>query len=331
MKQVEGCDPAHLSDDILTSCEPVVLKAMASDWPIVKAGQHSPASAVNYLQRFDNGATIVASHGAPGIKGRVFYNEEMTGPNIQLERTKLDNVLDRLIAHMADAEPPLCYVASTTVDACLPGFQAENDMNCLEGLDALASIWIGNQARIAAHYDLPDNLACVAVGERRFTLFPPEQLKNLYVGPLDVTPAGQPVSLVDFHNPDFVMYPKFREALDAAQVAELEAGDAIFIPSMWWHHVESLSSFNVLVNYWWRQSPAYMGPPVNVLQHALLAIRDLPPEQKKIWKNIFDHYVFDNGEATVGHIPKKNRGTLGPMTDTAARRIRAFLLNRLNR
>ncbi|MDT1899301.1 cupin-like domain-containing protein, partial [Acinetobacter baumannii] len=80
------------------------------------------------------------------------------------------------------------YVGSTTIDGALPGFRAENDVD-LGPRDPLASIWIGNRTRIAAHYDLPDNLACVAAGRRRFTLFPPGQQHNLYIGPIDLPPA----------------------------------------------------------------------------------------------------------------------------------------------
>ena len=61
-------------------------------------------------------------------------------------------------------------------------------------------------------------------------LFPPDQFRNLYLGPIDNTPAGRAVSMVDFHAPDFNAYPRFREALRHALVAELAPGDAIFIP-----------------------------------------------------------------------------------------------------
>ena len=98
---------------------------------------------------------------------------------------------------------------------------------------------------VAAHFDFNDNIACVAHGRRRFMLFPPEQLENLYVGPLEFTPQGVPISLVDVHNPDLARYPRFERAVAAAQVAELEAGDAIFIPYMWWHSVRSLEPFNI--------------------------------------------------------------------------------------
>ena len=160
-------------------------------------------------------------------------------------------------------------MGSTTVDTCLPGFRDANDV-ALGDRQALMSIWIGNRTCIAAHHDLPDNLACVVAGRRRFTLFPPSELPNLYIGPLDFTPAGQAVSLVDFARPDLEKFPKFAQALARAQVVELQAGDAVFIPSMWWHHVEALDAFNVLVNYWWRQSPAHMDSPMNALLMACL-------------------------------------------------------------
>ena len=150
----------------------------------------------------------------------------------------------------------LIYVGSTNVDNWLPGFRAENDIN-LHAQTPLASLWIGNQSRVAAHYDFPTNIACSVAGHRRFTLFPPEQLENLYVGPVDFTPAGQPISTVDFAQPDYAKFPRFKDALRHARVADLEPGDAILVPSMWWHHVEALESVNVLVNYWWRRTFFY--------------------------------------------------------------------------
>jgi ribosomal protein L16 Arg81 hydroxylase len=222
------------------------------------------------------------------------------------------------------------YVGATTVETCLPGFLADNRID-LGGRDALASIWIGNATRVAAHYDLPDNLAVVAAGRRRFTLFPPDQLANLHIGPLDFTPAGQAISLVDFKQPDLERFPKFAQAMAHAQVAELGPGDALFIPSMWWHHVEALESFNVLVNYWWRQSPDYMDTPTNAMMHAILSVRDLPPAQRRAWQELFRHYVFEADEETLAHIPATARRVLGPLDEDTARALRAQLLKKLNR
>ena len=255
-----------------------------------------------YLLGFYANAAVGVGYVAPEDAGRFFYNDDMSGFNFDREMAPLDQVLAEILRNEHADEARTCYVGSTKIDACLPGFRAENDVD-FGDRSPLASFWLGSQSRIAAHWDLPDNLACCAVGRRRFTLFPPEELENLYVGPLHMTPSGREVSLVDFHHPDFDKYPRFRKALERAQVAELEPGDALFVPSMWWHQVEGLDSLNVLINYWWRQSPSYMGTPVNALNLALLTIRDLPVEQRKAWQNMFRYYVFDADDDTFDHIP----------------------------
>ena len=334
IREISGMHAGSLDGEILASTEPIVLRGLVAAWPLVnlararQAGDRRAAAA--YLLRFYRGAPVVALLGAPEIAGRYFYNDDLTGFNFSSLRATLAKVLEELDDHRDDAAPPAIYVGSTMIDQCLPGFQAENTLD-LGGRDALASIWIGNRSRIAAHYDLPDNLACVAAGRRRFTLFPPDQLANLYVGPLDFTPAGQPISLVDLHQPDLKAHPGFSEALRHAQVAELGPGDALFIPSMWWHHVEALDSFNILVNYWWRQSPGYMDTPTNTLLHALLSMRELPPEQRAAWRELFRHYVFDSDGSEAAHIPPGARGVLAPFDADAARRLRVQLLNKMNR
>ena len=330
VKEVRGVQPDAVPAEILTSTEPLLLKGLVSDWPFVKAGLKSATAASDYLLKFYANATVGAGYLPPEDAGRFFYNDDMSGFNFDQGMSKLDQVLAEILEHEHTEDARSCYVGSTKVDACLPGFRAENDVN-FGDISPLVNFWLGNRTRIAAHCDLPDNLACCAVGRRRFTLFPPEELENLYIGPLHITPSGREVSLVDFHDPDFDKYPRFRKALESAQVAELEPGDALFIPSMWWHHVEGRDSLNVLINYWWRQSPSYMSTPVNALNLALLTIRDLPADQRKVWHNIFQYYVFDADDDMFEHIPEPVRGPLGPIDEQTARQLRADLLNRLNR
>ena len=319
----------QLSDELLASDQPVIIRALVADWPATSACQQSPKQALDYLQRFDAGHQLTACLGGAECDGRVFYNSDMSGFNFRSERMPLAHALRQLAVNAALEKPPLMYIASTNIDRWLPGFRDHNEIAGLAAKQPLASIWLGNRSRIAAHYDFPSNIACCVAGRRRFILFPPEQLPNLYVGPLDFTPAGQPISLVDFKNPDYLRFPKFRTALKSAQLAELEPGDALLIPSMWWHHVEALDSFNVLVNYWWRNSPTFMGAPLGALQHALLALRNLPPEQRKVWRGIFDHYIFDPPAAQLDHIPESARGVLNPIDSDAAAAIRASLLRSL--
>jgi len=327
IRELHGVTPSDLNDDLLASAEPLVLRGLVARWPAVQA---SGNSANAYLRRFCRDATVVAMLAPPDIGGRIFYNEDLSGFNFTSVHTRLDQVLHELERHRDNPHPPTIYVGSTTIATALPGYVEQNSLD-LGQRDALASIWIGNRVRVPAHYDLPDNLACVTAGRRRFTLFPPTQLENLYVGPLDFTPAGQPISLVDLHQPDLERFPRFSEAMRHAQSAELEPGDAIFIPSMWFHHIEALEPVNLLINAWWRQTPDYVDSPLSTLRLALMTLRDLPEKERRVWQHHFQHFVFGADATTWAHIPEAARGLLGPIDDTLSRQARAQLLTQLKR
>ncbi len=333
MRTLDGLQRDALPLEALVAAgEPVVLRGIARDWGLVQAGSRSVQAALAYLRGFDAGVPVQYSFGGPEIEGRPFYNHDFTELNFEVRRGLLTQVLDEIADTLDDPTPPTYYVASLLIERALPGFAQANDAGLAgQGIDASASIWIGNRVTASCHYDTPDNLACCAVGRRRFTLFPPEQIDNLYPGPLEPTPGGQVVSVVDVDRPDFERHPRFRDALASAQTAVLEPGDAIFIPSMWWHHVRSLEPFNVLVNYWWRSVPGFLSSPLPALQHAMWALRDLPPRQKQAWAKIFDYYVFGPAERAGQHLPDAARGELAPFDETQARRTRAQLLSRLNR
>ena len=312
--------------DVLSSSRPIVLRNLISHWPIVDSAANGNSSAAQYLQQFDKNIPLTVYRGEPEADGRIFYNDDMTGFNFERLSMPMTKVLDALFSSADAVEKAASYyVGSTMLDHWLPGFRKDNDLK-LEALEPLVSLWFGNKSKIAAHYDFPNNIACNVAGRRRFTLFPPDQADNLYVGPIDFTPSGQAISLVDTSNPDLEKFPKYKIAAEASLCAELEAGDAIFIPSMWWHHVQALESFNVLVNYWWRSTPAYLGSPANALQHAVMALHGLPVEQKKVWKEIFNQYVFNDNEQSFDHIPEHARGVLSKVDLEMAKAIRARLV-----
>jgi hypothetical protein len=331
VREVAGIDPAALPDALLDATEPLVIRGLAKAWPAVQAALESDAAVAGLLRRHWRDATVNAWIGQPEIRGRFFYDEAFSGFNFRAERQPFGAVLDALAACADQPGDPAIYVGSTTVDACLPGFREHNDLGFAADLQPLMSIWMGNRTRVAAHQDLPANLACVVAGRRRFTLFEPAEVANLYVGPLDFTPAGQPVSLVDITAPDLERFPRYADAARRARGAELGPGDAILIPSLWWHHVEATGPFNLLVNYWWRRTPAHMDAPVAALLHTMMCVRELPPEQRAAWRVLFEHYVFGADASTAAHIPEHARGVLAPLDADASRRLRAQLLQKLNR
>jgi hypothetical protein len=324
--EVAATSPEVLDAQLRAADSPFIVRGLVKDWPLVEAGNRSAQEARDYIVRRRRDRPFTVSVGEPGSGGRLFYDAAMA-MNFRTMRAKLPEIFARIDA-LGDAELPI-YLASIDMHEYFDGLHEANHVDLGERI-CLSSIWMGTRTRIAAHNDIPDNLACVAVGRRRFTLFPHEQFRNLYLGPIDNTPAGRAVSMVDFHNPDFTVHPRFAEALAHAQVAELEAGDALYIPAMWWHHVEGLDAFNVLVNYWWRETPRWLGQPQDALNHAMLAIRDLPNDQKAKWRDLFDYYVFGNDDQVVAHIAEEGRSILAPLTPESAGRIRAFLLRQLS-
>ena len=309
----------------------------AADWPLVRAGMSSAEEAAAMLVAGWSGQPVVVYRGAPRIAGRFSYNEAVDGFNFTASREPLDAVLDEILALRPEPDPPSIYVGSTDLGSYFPGLGGANafDLDAVHPMLAehpgLASVWLGNRTTATCHYDDTANIAVCAVGRRRFTLFPPDQAANLYPGPLEPTPGGQVVSMVDLAAPDLDRFPRFGAAREAAQVAEMEPGDVLTYPALWWHHVEALDAFNVLVNYWWNAVPGYIDSPQGTLLHALLALRDRPPGEKAAWRTLFDYYVFGDAEIPRAHLPTAARGALAPIDEAASRRLRAQVTRKLQR
>lgn len=331
---IEGVSPDTVPyDDLVAAGEPVILKNLVGDWPLVRAG--SPVEAVDYLKSFYQGRPVTVFIAQPEHNGRFGYTEDVTQLDFESDRGQLDEYLDIILALLEEDEAPTFYIGSTDVDVFLPGFRAENDLVLNHAMfDAnppLVGAWIGNRSTARAHYDMSNNMACCLAGRRRFTLFPPDQIGNLYPGPLEPTPGGQVLTMADINAPDFERHPGLREAFAAGEVADMEPGDMLFYPAMWWHEVEARDDFNVMVNYWWNTSPQYIDTPQNTLLHALLSLRDRPEQEKAAWRAVFDYYVFGPSDRAGSHLPEAARGNLGPMDEIKARRLRAYLLSRFNR
>jgi hypothetical protein len=334
---VHDCTPDSIPEDVIYSSEPVVLKGLVNNWVLATLAVQSPSAAVEYLKSHYNGKLSLINRGHAGIDGRYFYNSDLTSLNYDTVKMRIDEALDLILASGQDPTHPSYYISSNAIDTHFPDLRKENDLYLPRKKRDYpvyppdVKIWIGTRSVATCHYDALDNLACCVAGSRRFSLFPPSQFENLYFGPLELTPGGQAISMVNFANPDYEKYPRFREAQAAGQVAELEAGDAVYIPSMWMHHVEGLSHFNILINYWWNDAPTFTGSSMNVLYHALLSLRDKPAHEKAGWKHLFDYYIFGDPNRAGEHLPEHARGALGPLDEIRARQLRAMLINKLNR
>lgn len=307
------------------ACRPAVLRGLVAHWPAVDAGNRSPAALRDYLLRFDKGREMEAFVGPPHIAGKYYYSDGFKGFNFERKQMRFAAAVDAIIAALDEPGSPSLYAGSVPIDEYLPGFSGENAMPLVPPAVG-PRVWIGHSSNVSSHYDAMENIACVVAGRRRFTLYAPELIGRLYVGPIDNTMAGQPVSLAASSPPDDAKYPLFAEIRDRALVAELEPGDALYLPKLWWHQVEATAPFNTLVNYWWDAFRIGPDAPYTALLLSMITIAERPPAERQAWKAYFDHYVFRSSGHPLAHLPPELHGLLGPLKPDNYGRIRAFVM-----
>lgn len=318
-------DPAGFAE-ARTACVPIVLRGIATALPVTRAAA-SLDTLCAYLLGFDAGETAQAFVGDPAIGGRYAYGGGADGFNFARETLGLAAALGRIARAAADPGQPSVYCGSLPAEVHLPGF-AEANAVPLVPAGVLPRLWIGNASTVACHYDRFDNLACVIAGERRFTLYPPDSIGDLYVGPIDHTMAGQPVSLAAGSPPDDPRYPRFARAAARAQTVTLAPGDALYLPKLWWHQVEATAPFNLLMNYWWDDFAGGPDSPYTALLLAMTTLADRPPAERAAWRAFFDHYAFRPEGHPLAHLPPERHGILADTRENRGR-IRAFVMQLL--
>jgi hypothetical protein len=308
--------PARFQE-IRAGGEPAVMRGLAADWPFLRAADPSA-----YLRALALPGSVHYMRAPAEVDGRMHYGATIGSRNFRREEAPFAAFLDLLAEQAEAARPEAVALQGLPAAQLMQGFAEANPMKLVPGVSP--RLWIGNAAKVAIHHDPTENIAVVAAGRRRFTLFAPEQVANLYMGPFDPTPAGVQVSMVHLTAPDLERYPRFAAAMDAALVAELDPGDAIYIPYQWYHHVEALDAFNVLVNYWW--DPVHDASPWEAMMHGFVSLRSLPPDQRRAWRAMFDRYVFLTEGDPGAHLPPEARGVLGATSPQAIAQMRQMLL-----
>ncbi|MBS0590727.1 MAG: cupin-like domain-containing protein [Proteobacteria bacterium] len=307
-------------DDITRRAEPLVLRGLCRDWPLAVLARRSDTAFAEELARHDNGTPVDVLLVDPRADGVIGYNEAMDGFNYRHFRVGITDVLKRLATYARqDMAPHGIALQSAPLEKCVPDLIASHSLAFLEG-KSQPRLWIGNRVTTPAHFDSHHNIAVVVCGSRRFTLFPPNQVRNLYIGPLDFAPTAAAMSLPRLDAIDDPRWPRLREARAHALVADLHPGDAIYIPPVWWHHVASLERLNALINFWWR-SEGVTESGLHALLHGVLAFKAMPRAERDAWRVLLDHYVFGE-EDPAAHIPSPLRGILGPLTPELLARLR---------
>lgn len=99
------------------------------------------------------------------------------------------------------------------------------------------------------HYDVMSNFLIQIRGWKKVTLWPPSDLPNLYIQ------GSSSVADLD----DQVNYPKLSRC-NPVQVM-LGPGDVLFIPALWFHHIECVGEeWSLALNVFWRDLPSEAYP-----------------------------------------------------------------------
>ncbi|HEV8408146.1 MAG TPA: cupin-like domain-containing protein [Sphingomicrobium sp.] len=329
---VQEVDPALFSSpdsfrrSLAEKCEPAILRGLCADWAATRAAARSWETLADYLLEIDSGVLGQAFIGPPSIGGRYFYSDDLAAFNFERVDMSLSEALARMNAGNDPAQSSV-YLGSIAADDHVPDF-AERNRLAIVPQSVRPRLWIGNASIVSSHYDTFDNIACVVAGRRRFTLYRPEAIANLYVGPIDFTMAGPPVALAAASTPGDPRYPKFETIRDQALIAELEPGDGLYLPKLWWHQVEAIESLNLLVNYWWDAFSIGPDGPYPTMLLAMIAIAERPAAERAAWRAFFDHYVFRPDGHPLAHLPLEKHGILGSSKHNYGK-IRALVMQTL--
>lgn len=332
---IEACQFNDINFNALTELgQPCLIKGAIAESPLVRKGRQSLSSAQEYLQAFYTQKPLLVYQCEAEAKGRFFYNAQFDGMNFTTRFAQLDDFFNDIAQNQLSHGDTSFYIGSARLNEYFPGVLEANlpiHQSNLSGYSAQAGIWLGNKTTAVTHFDTSNNIAACMLGRRRFTLFPPEQSGNLYPGPLEPTPGGQVLSMVDISAPDFARYPKAREALKHAVVVDLEPGDILVYPALWWHQVEALDDVNVMFNYWWNSTPNYVDDPMTTLLHGMLSLRGRPQSEKDAWQALFQYYVFEDKQQARQHLPTHTWGALRDLDELSARVLRNKVLKKINR
>jgi len=156
----------------------------------------------------------------------------------------------------------------------------------------------GGKARVFAHFDidLPDNLHIHFEGRKRVVLFSPDQSRLLYKVPFSI----HNIDRIDMDDPDFDQYPAL------AHVRGLEVymhhGDALYIPSGWWHYITYLDGgFSMTLRALPRNPSRVVGMLYNVFFMRLIdnTMRKISGER---WLDFKDRWAYRRTQRLLSSI-----------------------------
>ena len=233
--RISAPSAAAFESDFVHASRPVILQGAIADWPAM-----TKWSLEFFTREFgDRELPIVRE------KNGSHYS---AGSGLHYERIRFGDYCDLL----ADGNPHDLYL-TVRVHEVVPELFADIRQPAYTAAAhwARSRFWMGGPgSKGPLHRDLPENLYAQISGRKRFFLLERRLTRMVHRHSFR---SGVPnYSPVDAEDPDLARFPRFRGA--PLLYADLEPGDLLYIPSMWWHQARSLTT-SFAVNLWWLKGP----------------------------------------------------------------------------
>jgi hypothetical protein len=211
---------------------PVLLDGLADDWPA-----RSNWSIARLRERFaDRSISVITTR-----DGRLCADVE-TG--VAFRAMRFGDYLDALErGERPDAyliEPGSNWLPELSDDVRVPEY-------CRTAPWRNTRFWLSAaNTSSPLHRDVAENLFFQVAGRKRFFLYPPSATPWLHSNPF--RSALPNYTSFDPEAPDYERFPRAREVTPIEVI--LHPGDALYLPSRWWHQVRSLD-LSSSYNFWW--------------------------------------------------------------------------------
>eukprot|EP00058_Branchiostoma_floridae_P028600 XP_002614091.1 hypothetical protein BRAFLDRAFT_67323 [Branchiostoma floridae] len=224
-------DPETFYRDYIRTGTPLLMKGGAAHWPSV---QNWPGNPESFVEEY--GDEVMKVDFRKVWKSDFAFKKRMKVRDFlkiyREEPVYLDSPMGISSRFYKDMELPKCL-------AC------PEQAALLTGINMLYSS--GNTSYVI-HHDGVDNILTLVSGKKTVLVIDPKFSNHLYMNDFTVLPGLAPL---DPEEIDLVRFPLVAEV--DYTIAELEAGDMLFVPQFWYHQVRSEGDPNIAFSIWFQQ------------------------------------------------------------------------------
>jgi ribosomal protein L16 Arg81 hydroxylase len=213
---------------------PVVLRGYAKQFPA--------------FDKWKTDEYIISKIGDVQVRVETSTTNHYTGDRSKMKFTLFS--FEQFLQHYSQPDRKVNYYLAQTdmknFEALHPDFPKYPHVFGKRMKHDVTQLWYGAGGQVTPmHFDENENMLCQIHGSRTFTLIDPYFNDMVYID----NEKTQVYTLVDAKKPDLEKYPLFKYTKQLK--VHVNAGDCVYLPSYWYHMVESAPGRNVAVNWWY--------------------------------------------------------------------------------